>query len=58
MLGWLKCNNLFAPINWKVPHWPNPAKKLEKQTDIPEWMNNPNAEFKDIRYNGDLRGKY
>jgi len=32
--------------------------KLEKQTDIPEWMNNPDAEFKDIRYNGDLKGKY
>ena len=32
--------------------------KLEKQTDIPEWMNNPTAEFKDISYNGDLKGKY
>ncbi len=32
--------------------------KLEKQTDIPKWMNNPKAEFKDISYNGDLKGKY
>ena len=32
--------------------------KLEKVEDIPEWMNDPNATFKDIKYGGDLKGRF
>lgn len=32
--------------------------KLEKVEDIPDWMNNPEATFKDINYNGDLKGRF
>jgi len=32
--------------------------KLEKVKDIPEWMNDPNASFKDIKYGGDLKGRF
>jgi nitrate reductase NapD len=32
--------------------------KLEKVESIPDWMNNPNATFKDINYNGDLKGRF
>ena len=32
--------------------------KLEKVKDIPEWMNDPNATFKDIKYGGDLKGRF
>lgn len=34
-------------------------EKLEKSGDnIPEWLNDPNAEIKDIKYGGDLKGKF
>lgn len=34
-------------------------EKLEKSEDnIPEWLNDPNADLKDIRYGGDVKGKY
>lgn len=32
--------------------------KLEKMDSIPEWMNNPDATFNDINYNGDLKGRF
>lgn len=32
--------------------------KMEKIEDIPKWMNDPNATFKDIKYNGDLKGRF
>jgi len=32
--------------------------KLEKVDDIPEWMNDPDATFKDIKYGGDLKGRF
>jgi len=32
--------------------------KLEATTKIPDWLNNPDAELKDIKYNGDLKGIY
>ncbi len=33
--------------------------KLEIEgTDIPEWLNDPDAHYKDIRYNGDLKKKF
>jgi nitrate reductase NapD len=32
--------------------------KLEKIKDnIPEWLNDPNAKLRDIKYGGDLKGK-
>lgn len=31
--------------------------KLEKGSKIPEWLNDPDAQPEDIKYNGDLRGK-
>lgn len=32
--------------------------KLEKIKDnIPDWLNNPNTELRDIKYGGDLKGK-
>jgi len=32
---------------------------LEKIKDnIPEWLNDPDAKLKDIKYGGDLKGKY
>lgn len=31
--------------------------KLEKGGKIPEWLNDPEAQPEDIKYNGDLRGK-
>ncbi len=33
-------------------------EKLEMVDSIPDWLNNPNARLKDIKYNGDLKGKY
>jgi len=33
--------------------------KLESSTDnIPDWLNDPNAPMKDIKYGGDLKGKF
>jgi len=32
--------------------------KLDKSNKIPDWMNDPKASFKDIRYNGDLKGRF
>jgi len=33
--------------------------KLEIEgTDIPEWLNDPDARYKDIQYNGDLKKKF
>lgn len=32
-------------------------EKLEKGGKIPEWLNDPDAQPEDIKYNGDLRGK-
>ena len=31
--------------------------KLDQTNTVPDWLNNPDASFKDIRYNGDLKGK-
>jgi len=31
--------------------------KLAKGTNLPDWLNDPNAKPEDIRYNGDLRKK-
>jgi len=31
---------------------------LEKNKKIPDWLNDPNAKISDIKYNGDLKGKY
>jgi len=33
-------------------------EKLESQNKIPDWLNNPNARLEDIKYNGDLKGKF
>lgn len=34
-------------------------QKLEQSEDnIPEWLNDPDAKIRDIKYNGDLKGKY
>lgn len=34
-------------------------EKLENASDnIPEWLNDPDAEIRDIKYNGDLKGKF
>jgi hypothetical protein len=34
-------------------------EKLEKSGDnIPEWLNDPNANIRDINYGGDLKGKF
>ncbi len=32
--------------------------ELDNNTEIPDFLNNPDAELKDIRYGGDLKGKY
>jgi hemolysin activation/secretion protein len=32
--------------------------KLEKVEDIPEYMNDPKATFKDIKFSGDLKGRF
>ena len=32
--------------------------KLLNNDKLPEWLNNPNAKLRDIKYNGDLKGKY
>ncbi len=32
--------------------------KLLNNDKLPDWLNNPDAELKDIKYNGDLKGKY
>lgn len=32
--------------------------KLERMDKIPDWLNDPKAELKDIKYNGDLKGMY
>ena len=32
--------------------------ELDNNTEIPDFLNNPNAELKDIRYSGDLKGRY
>lgn len=33
--------------------------ELEKAKDnIPEWLNDPDAKMRDIKYGGDLKGKY
>jgi len=33
--------------------------KLEKLKDnIPDWLNDPNAKMKDIKYGGDIKGKF
>ncbi len=31
---------------------------LDANNTLPSWLNDPNANLKDIRYNGDLKGKY
>ncbi len=31
---------------------------IENEAKIPEWLNDPNADAKDIKYNGDLKKKY
>ena len=28
------------------------------ENNIPDWLNNPNAKLKDIKYRGDLKGKF
>lgn len=34
-------------------------EELEKAKDnIPEWLNDPDAKMRDIKYGGDLKGKY
>ena len=33
-------------------------EKLDANNDLPGWLNDPNAKAGDIRYNGDLKGKY
>lgn len=32
-------------------------EKLDKNNDLPTWLNDPNAKAEDIRYNGDLTKK-
>ncbi|MCP3931399.1 MAG: chaperone NapD [Bacteroidetes bacterium] len=32
--------------------------KLEKNGKIPDWLNDPNAKLKDIKYQGDLKGQF
>lgn len=31
---------------------------LDNNSEIPSWLNDPNATLSDIKYNGDLKGKY
>jgi len=31
---------------------------LDNKQELPEWLNNPNAKLSDIKYGGDLKGKY
>jgi nitrate reductase NapD len=33
-------------------------EKLDANNELPGWLNDPNAKAEDIRYNGDLKGKY
>ena len=32
--------------------------KLISNEELPDWLNDPNARAEDIRYNGDLKGRY
>ncbi len=31
---------------------------LEKNDKLPDWLNDPNAKLSDIKYNGDLKGRF
>ena len=31
---------------------------LNKENEVPEWLNDPNIKAEDIKYNGDLKKKY
>ncbi len=31
---------------------------LEKNDNLPKWLNDPNAKLSDIKYNGDLKGRF
>ncbi|MEN8139408.1 MAG: chaperone NapD [Bacteroidota bacterium] len=33
-------------------------EKLDDNQKLPKWLNNPNANLSDIKYGGDLKGKY
>lgn len=33
-------------------------KMLETNDKLPEWLNDPNAKLGDIKYNGDLKGRF
>ncbi len=36
----------------------NARELLDKNQEIPEWLNNPKAKLSDIKYGGDLKGKF
>lgn len=33
-------------------------EKLEASEEMPDWLNDPNVRAEDIRYNGDLKGRF